>query len=83
MVDGEVSNTTHGDRDTFLELRGYIRGAAGAAAYLSCFGASYARGCARESDYSFGDGTGALAVVIIVTFTSLHLPPLGSKPIRW
>lgn len=81
MVEGEVGNTTHGDRDTFLELRDYLRGTAGDAAHVSCFGPSYARGCA--CDRSFGDGKSALAVASIDTFTSLHLPTLGTRPIVW
>lgn len=59
-------------------MRDYIRGAAGAAAHLSCFRASFARGCVR--DYSFEDGKSSLAVVIIDTLTSLHLPAFGTKP---
>lgn len=69
----EVSNTTHGDRDTFFELRVYIGGAA-----------VPARICRALEHRMRGDvGTSALAVVIIDTFTSLHLPPSGTRPIGW
>lgn len=49
--------------------------------HLLCFGALYARGCARV--HSFGDGTSALAVVFINIFASLHLPAFGTMPIGW